>query len=118
MNHQIERVARQVSHQVADGRNVAPHTPQRVPAGELTVEFDPEPYPEVPAAFDEFCRITGTDGRLVGFKVRPVIGDDDIKARITATVAVGSASFMGISVSEDVVAGAVEAFAVAVAKAR
>jgi len=90
--------------------------PERVTARELTVEFDPEPYPEVPAAFNEFCRITETDGRLVGYKVRPVVGEDDVRARVTVTVQVGSSSFVGHGVSDDVVAGSVEAFAAAVAQ--
>ena len=117
MNQPIARVARQVSHHVADGRAVAPHTPERVPARELTVEFDPEPYPEVSAAFDEFCRITETEGRLIGYRVRPVVGEDDIQARVTATVMVGNASFVGHGVADDVVTGSVEAFACAVAQA-
>ncbi len=118
MMKQIEQVARQISSRVADGRTVAPHTPVRVPARELTIEFDPEPYPEVPAAFEEFCRITGTDGSLVGYKVRPVVSDDDIAARVTATVKVGGDSFVGHGVADDVVAGSVEAFAAAVAQRR
>jgi len=118
MNQPVARVAQQVLHNVTDGRTVAPHTPERVPARELTIEFDPEPYPEVPAAFDEFCRITETNGRLVGYKVRPVVGEDGIRARVTATVRVGDASFVGHGVADDVVAGSVEAFAAAVAQVR
>jgi len=116
MNQPIAQVARQVSHHVTEGRTVAPHAPQRVPARELTVEFDPEPYPEVPAAFDEVCRITGTDGRLVGYKVRPVVGEDDIRARVTATVQVSGTSFAVHGVADDVVAASVAAFAAAVAQ--
>ncbi len=116
MNQPIEQVTRQVSDTVTRGRLVAPHIPERVTARELTIEFDPEPYPEVPAAFDEFCRITGTAGRLIGYKVRPVVGDDEIRARVTATVEMGSASFVGHGVAEDVVEGSVQAFAAAVAQ--
>ena len=117
MNQPITRVAQQISRHVNEGRTIAPHTPERVRARELTVEFDPEPYPEVPAAFDEFCRITETDGRLVGYKVRPVVGEDDTRARVTATVAVGDAFFIGHGVGDDVVTGSVEAFVAAVAQA-
>ena len=116
MNQPIEQVTRQVSDTVTNGRIVTPHIPERVSARELTIEFDPEPYPEVPAAFDEFCRITGTAGRLIGYKVRPVVGDDEITARVTATVEVGSDSFVGHGVAEDVVEGSVQAFAAAVAQ--
>ncbi len=116
MIQQIEQLARQVSHHVTEGRAVVPHTPERVQARELTIEFDPEPYPEVPAAFEEFCRITGTDGMLVGYKVRPVVDDDDIKARVTATVKVGTTSFVGQGIDRDVVTGSVQAFAAAMAQ--
>ena len=116
MKQTIIRVAQQVPHHMNEGRTIAPHTPERVRARELTIEFDPEPYPEVPTAFEEFCRITETDGRLVGYKVRPVVGEDDVRARVTATVAVGNAPFIGHGVGDDVVAGSVEAFAAAVAQ--
>jgi LeuA allosteric (dimerisation) domain len=116
MKQRIDSVARQVSHHVTRGRTVAAHPPVRVSARELTIEFDPEPYPEVPAAFEEFCRVTGTNGRLVGYNVRPVVGEDEITARVTATVEIGSASFIGHGVDEDVVAGSVHAFAGAIAQ--
>jgi hypothetical protein len=48
--------------------------------------------------------------------VRPVVGDDEITARVTATVEMGSASFVGHGVAEDVVVGSVQAFAAAVAQ--
>ena len=110
MTPHMEQVAQQISRNVTGGQRVAPHAIERIPARELVIEFDPEPYPEVPAAFDEFCEITGTDGRLIGFTVRPVVGHDDVTARVTATVAVGAGSFEGHGVNEDVVVGAIEAF--------
>jgi hypothetical protein len=118
MTPHMEQVAQQISRNVTGGHKVAPHPIERIPARELTIEFDPEPYPEVPAAFDEFCQATGTHGSLIGFKVRPVTEDEDVKARVTATVAVGAGSFEGHGVNEDVVVGAIEAFAAAVAQAR
>ncbi len=118
MTPPMQQVAEQVSRKVTGGRRLAPHATERISARELTIEFDPEPYPEVPAAFDEFCRITATEARLIGFTVRPVVGDDDVQARVTATVAVGAGSFEGHGVNDDVVIAAIEAFAAAVAQAR
>lgn len=115
--HEIDQMAQQVSERVASGRTVRARPPMRVPARELTIEFDAEPYPEVQAAFEEFCRMTGSGGALVGYRVRPVEDDVEPRARVSATVMVDAGVFVGQGVATDVVTGSVQAFADAVSRA-
>lgn len=118
MNPQIQQVAREVSDRVARGRSIAPHPIERIAARELTIEIDSEPYPEVQPAFAEFCRLTDTEATLVGYTVRPVIGDDDIRARVSVTIDLEGDPVVGHGVADDVVGGAVLAFADATAHLR
>jgi hypothetical protein len=113
-NQEIDQITRRVAGRVGP---TPPHRPVRgVSARQLTIEFDPEPYPEVAAAFDEFCRLTGTDARLAGYTVRPV-DDHQPGARVTVTVQIDEQTRVAGAVADDVVAGSVRAFAAAVARA-
>lgn len=117
MTNDIDFVTREVCSRVTAGRPVTPHEPVRVPARELTIEFDPAPYPEVPAAFTEFCRVTATGGRLSSYEVRPVGNGSHGGARVTAIVRVADRPYVGDGVGDDVVTASVRAFAAALARA-
>ena len=110
----IDNIARQVSDRVAHGRPVTVRPSQRLAARELTIEFEPEPYPEVPAAFSEFCRVTDTSGRLGSYAVRSGTEDDATRAQVTVTVNVADVPRQGRAVADDVVQASVQAFAAAV----
>jgi hypothetical protein len=111
----INSVAKQISDQVAHGRPVAARPAERVAARELMIEFDPEPYPEVAAAFSEFCRVTDTRARLGSYNVHAVTEDNTTRAQVTVTVNVSDVARVGRAVADDVVAASVQAFAAAVA---
>lgn len=116
--HDIDGVARTVRDRVAHGSTVRPRRPVRAEtARALTIEFDAEPYPEVDAAFAEFCKITGTRARLAAYRVRPMEDETDARARVTVTLEVDRATSVGEAVADDVVAGSVRAFAAAASRA-
>ena len=111
----IEQVSEQVAQTVNDGNPVPAQPVVRVDTGGLTIEFDPEPYPEVRDAFDQYCKVTHTNGTLRFFEVRAL--DDEPKARVRATIEVGGRTLHGDGVGPDVVQAAVHAFSSAYERA-
>lgn len=115
MTRQVDEMVRLVSHRVAGGRPVKVHPQVEVEARGLTIEFDPEPYPEVRAAFDEYCRVRGVSASLFGYSVRPVVDVDEPMARVTATLGTEQGTLVGEGVGADVLSGSVQAFTAAFA---
>ncbi len=112
-NGHIDVMAQQVSQQVTAGRRVEPRPWAKVAARELTIEYEPEDYPEVGAAFEAYCRLIGVHARLAGYSVRPVRADAHTTAQVTATVQVDGQVCVGSGSGDDVVTGSVRAFAAA-----
>ncbi|MEE8330961.1 MAG: alpha-isopropylmalate synthase regulatory domain-containing protein [Acidimicrobiia bacterium] len=110
----VEQVAEQVSQEVTGGDKVSPRPLLKVETRGLTLEFDAEAYPEVGAAFDAYRRVTSVEATLGAYSVRPVEDEGRTRARVTATVQVHGSMYIGHGVDDDVVAGAVRAFAAAV----
>ena len=107
---EIEQLTRQVASQVTDGRAIQPRQTERVPARELTIELQPEPYPEVEHAWQAFSRLTGTEGNMVSHQVRRDEEPQSPRARVSATLEFGARTVSVSGVGEDVVAASVSAF--------
>jgi hypothetical protein len=112
----VEQIAEQVSREVAGGAKVSARPLAKVEARGLTLEYAAEPYPEVQAAFDAYRRVASVEAILGDYSVRPVEEAGRIRARVTATVGMRGNTYVGHGVDDDVVAGAVRAFAAAVDK--
>ena len=110
----IEQVIERVADVVTDGSPVAAQPSVRADTGGLTIEFEADPYPEVPKAFAEYVRVADRHGDLAWFRVRAV--EDGARARVSVRVDDGDGVGRGDAVADDVVAAAVLAFDAAFAQ--